>query len=191
MKKLLIVALFLISRLALSQNQTIELCDANQRTFQYTAVGSPNCDWQWQIFFNERLIITDNRKDIQINFDTPGNYRLTLKIENDLCESESQEYMISVIECRMPILSVPTAFTPNRNGLNEIFKIKAGYIQSVSLQIFTRWGNLIFASTDLETGWDGTINGSPSPEGVYICVVDYVDAFGNFGQKVTSLTLYR
>jgi gliding motility-associated-like protein len=191
MKNLLIAVLVLLPQWIFCQNQTIELCEADQKTFQYTAIGSPNCQWKWQVFFNERLIITEYNEDIRITFDKPGNYRLTLKIENELCESEPQEYQILVIECRRPILLVPTAFTPNKSGLNDIFKIQGVHIQSMRLEIFNRWGKLIFVSTDMGTGWDGTLNGSPAPEGAYICVVDYIDVFGNFGQKVTSLTLYR
>ncbi len=63
---------------------------------------------------------------------------------------------------------VPNSFTPNRDNLNDVFIPKLQGVMEYELQVFNRWGQLIFETDNLKTGWDGSYNNSPSPEGVYI-----------------------
>jgi gliding motility-associated-like protein len=65
---------------------------------------------------------------------------------------------------------MPNAFTPEGNTVNDYFKpyIDTTIVKGMTFIVFSRWGNIIFETTDLQTlGWDGSYNGSPSPEGVY------------------------
>jgi len=73
----------------------------------------------------------------------------------------------------LPTFWVPTAFTPNGDGLNDVFKVTAIGISSsaFSLKIFNAWGEFIFQSTDPNQGWDGTFHGKPSPEGPYLYII--------------------
>ncbi len=61
----------------------------------------------------------------------------------------------------------PDAFTPNRDGKNELFLPKGLRIESYELTILDRWGNIVFQTNDLKEGWDGTLNGKKLPSGVY------------------------
>jgi len=67
---------------------------------------------------------------------------------------------------------IPNAFTPNGDGLNDLFKVE-GYIKSVHLQVFNQWGEKVFESNEQSRGWDGNYKGAAQPSGVYIyvCVV--------------------
>ncbi|HNP19976.1 MAG TPA: gliding motility-associated C-terminal domain-containing protein [Fulvivirga sp.] len=85
----------------------------------------------------------------------------------------------------------PTAFTPDGNGNNDVFFVKGQFIVSYSLQIFNRWGQMIFTSDNIENGWDGTINGKPQPEGTYIFNVDITDLAGREFKKNGSFLLLR
>ncbi len=88
-------------------------------------------------------------------------------------------------------LYVPSAFTPNGDQLNDIFSSFGEFEESFSMEIYDRWGKLLFASTDKNTGWDGTVNGKPQPEGVYVYKI-VVRGFD--GQELTAngtITLYR
>ena len=80
-------------------------------------------------------------------------------------------------------LWTPTAFTPDRNGINEVFLPKGFGInnQRYELLVFSRWGEVIFRSTDLNTGWDGRVAGGYdiSPTGVYAWRVVCWDATAN------------
>ena len=70
-----------------------------------------------------------------------------------------------------PIFFAPTAFSPNGDGHNEIFVVPVSSVGSYHLQIFNRWGNLIFESRTPNEGWDGTYQGQSVPEGVYVWTV--------------------
>jgi gliding motility-associated-like protein len=63
---------------------------------------------------------------------------------------------------------VPSAFTPNGDGLNDVFRITNMTFQKlVDFRIFNRWGQQVFQTANREIGWDGTFNGVPQDMGVY------------------------
>jgi gliding motility-associated-like protein len=63
----------------------------------------------------------------------------------------------------------PNAFTPDGDGINDLFGPVGHYITHMELEIFDRWGNLIFVSNSMDNWWDGTIGGSTrAPTGVYV-----------------------
>jgi len=68
---------------------------------------------------------------------------------------------------------VPDAFTPNGDGLNDIYKPVSANVNVYLLQIFNRNGAMIFSSTHPGTGWDGTYNGANCPAGTYIYRIVY------------------
>lgn len=63
---------------------------------------------------------------------------------------------------------IPNAFTPNGDGKNEVFRIFGHTIASTALQIFNRWGELIYLGDGYQQGWDGTYKGKPENTGVYV-----------------------
>lgn len=71
---------------------------------------------------------------------------------------------------------LPNAFSPNFDGVNDIYRVEAKLNQellSFRLQIFNRWGNLVFSTSDINTGWDGKFKGQSAPSDVYTVVVEY------------------
>jgi gliding motility-associated-like protein len=58
-----------------------------------------------------------------------------------------------------PTMYIPSAFTPNGDGINDFFGVKAEGIKQFKLEIFNRWGELVFESDDINTLWDGTYQG--------------------------------
>ena len=70
-------------------------------------------------------------------------------------------------------LQMPNAFSPNGDGINDIYKPKDGYqnISEFHAYIYNRWGQKLFDWTDPSTGWDGTYRGKPVKDGVYFCLV--------------------
>lgn len=68
----------------------------------------------------------------------------------------------------------PTAFTPNNDGLNDVFKPSlAGDIEQYSLVIYNRLGQVVFRSEQLNKGWDGNVNALPQPQGTYVWICTY------------------
>ena len=75
----------------------------------------------------------------------------------------------NVVEIMPPAnLYVPNAFTPNGDGLNDVFGAKGDGIIEFSIQVFNRWGELVFEANDMNKLWDGTYNGLPAEAGVYV-----------------------
>lgn len=84
------------------------------------------------------------------------------------------DYML--IELRndcFPTLYIPTAFTPDGDEHNSIFNIQGSDIYTYQMQIFNRWGELLFVTEDMSIGWDGTYAGKLCSEGIYTYVVRY------------------
>lgn len=76
-------------------------------------------------------------------------------------------YQTIIIHPEM-IFYVPNAFTPNEDGINDYFSGDGVGIKYYQLKIFDRWGHLMFESTSQRNAWDGRMNGTPAPNGVYI-----------------------
>jgi len=77
---------------------------------------------------------------------------------------------------------IPNVFTPDGNGLNDIFMpVGVGIMEDeYQMLIYDRWGNLIFTSNNLRVGWDGSVKGDPHPkDGVFIYKITLLDVFGN------------
>lgn len=68
---------------------------------------------------------------------------------------------------------VPSSFTPNNDGKNEIFLPRVNDVVDYEFTIFARTGELIFQTNSPEMGWDGTIQGKPAPEGIYVWKIHY------------------
>ena len=92
-------------------------------------------------------------------------------------------------------LEMPNVFTPNGDGINDIYRAKEGYQSIVSFEaaVFNRWGKRLHRWTDPADGWDGTLGGQPVPAGAYYCVVKAVGADGvkyNFKKTINLLRGY-
>ncbi len=89
-----------------------------------------------------------------------------------------------------PIL--PTGFTPNNDGNNDVFEpIFRGFQLNVTLfQVFDRWGKKVYEAND-ETGWDGTFNNTDQPIGTYVYFLEYEDPLGNRETLKGQVTLLR
>lgn len=70
------------------------------------------------------------------------------------------------------IVHVPNAFTPNGNGINELFKAEGLYIYDYHLEIFNRWGEQVFNSYNALEGWDGTYKNEPCQQDVYFYKIE-------------------
>jgi gliding motility-associated-like protein len=88
-------------------------------------------------------------------------------------------------------LQYPNAFSPNNDGLNDTFGIKGSFINDFHLQIFNRWGTLVYESTDINAIWDGRFNGELVPEGAYILTIEGRDTIGKKVSERTVLTVVK
>lgn len=79
----------------------------------------------------------------------------------------------------MPTVFVPTAFTPNGDGLNDtVYPIAVGIKKINYFSIYNRWGELVFTTTQDRKGWDGTLGGKLQNSGVFVWMVSAIDYLG-------------
>lgn len=91
-----------------------------------------------------------------------------------------------------PDIFVPSAFSPNKDGLNEVLKpIPIGITKIDYFNIFNRWGQLLFTTNEIGKGWDGSFNGSKQASGTYVYQVQGVDFLGNIITKKGTVVLIR
>ncbi|MES2329409.1 MAG: PKD domain-containing protein [Bacteroidota bacterium] len=83
-----------------------------------------------------------------------------------------------------PEIFVPTAFTPNADGKNDVLRpIAVGITKLTYFRVYSRWGQLLFSTSELGKGWDGMYNGAPQPSGTYV--------FSTEGADYTGKTVFR
>ncbi|HEX2617866.1 MAG TPA: gliding motility-associated C-terminal domain-containing protein [Flavobacteriales bacterium] len=97
--------------------------------------------------------------------DQPGDYTIMVG-GPDICESQATIRVVDV--CAHPLFS-PNAFTPNGDGINDVWRPvwTSNTDGLLTMEVYDRWGRVLFSSADGRDGWDGSAKGSPAPIGVY------------------------
>ena len=91
-----------------------------------------------------------------------------------------------------PSIFVPTAFTPNNDGLNDVVRpIAVGIRQINYFSVYNRWGERVFTTTVNRQGWDGRINGRVQNSGVFVWMVSAIDYLGKSIFLKGTVTLIR
>ena len=85
-------------------------------------------------------------------------------------------------------LYIPNTFTPNGDGLNDTFGVAGEAIKDINIQIFNRWGQLIYETNDPEKGWDGRLNGEYVPAGAYVYYLKFDNVDDKF-EKIGTVTV--
>ncbi len=84
---------------------------------------------------------------------------------------------------------IPSAFSPNGDGKNDVFKIYSNLVSTMEMKIFNQWGELLFSTSNPADGWDGTYKGKKQPTGVYIYAVRVKLVDGTDLSRRGSITL--
>ena len=71
------------------------------------------------------------------------------------------------------MISMPSAFSPNGDGDNDLFQAVYNCEVGFQMYIYNQWGNMVFGSTSIAKGWDGTYEGEPVPSGEYAYHIIY------------------
>ena len=150
-------------------------------------------------------VFNDNSLQFEVVDEVPGN---VLEFVDDQTELPQLEYCYRIVayesggnglssisneSCVLiePQIFYPNAFTPNHDLVNDEFLIKGIFLEQYSILIFNRWGEKIFESSNIDQAWDGTYQGKPVPEGVYVFQVNGVGHNGNPVHKTGTVTLIR
>ncbi len=125
-----------------------------------------------------------------ISADHSGWYSVVME-SLEGCYGEDSVYVL-FLEPIEDLLFLPNAFTPNADGLNDEFTIinPPANLESFKMNIYNRWGQLLFENKDITAGWDGMYKGGDAPAGVYVYKIEYSIGIYNF-EETGTLMLVR
>ncbi len=133
--------------------------------------------------------------DTEYVFRKSGSYTVEVLISfvhgTDTLEyTMDSPFTIAISESK---LEVPNAFTPNGDGINDVFKVKEGYQSIVSFEatVFNRWGKRIYQWKDIAGGWDGRDGGNDVPDGAYFLRINARGADGKVYNIKKTINLLR
>jgi gliding motility-associated-like protein len=121
-------------------------------------------NWTWDFGDTTQISTQQNPSHTWIN---SGTYQITLVVVDT---NGCPDTLITDIIISTPP-SVPSGFSPNGDGQNDIFIVRGGPFPELEMRIYNNWGELIFVSTSQQQGWDGTRDGIMQPEGVFVYTV--------------------
>lgn len=158
------------------------------QTFQLLAI-SPGVTYSWSPSAGlNNPNIHDPFITVNGNIGDEIAYQVTA-VNSDGCKGEGY---VRIKIHKGPAIYVPTAFTPNGDGKNDRFTPHPVGIKNYNyFRIFNRWGQMIFSTKQLHSGWDGTINGAPQPAGTYVWMIEGLTADNKTITQKGTLTLIR
>ena len=142
-------------------------------TVYFTFTGANATKYYWS--FGDLKNSSSNLKDPLFEFIDVNVYRTWLKVSNNEGCSDSIYKDVSVL--KRETIFVPNVFTPQNTdglGLNDYFTIRSYGINNYHMQIYNRWGSLLYETNNINPGWDGTFNGDSCPDGVYFYIIDAI-----------------
>ncbi|WP_417591508.1 gliding motility-associated C-terminal domain-containing protein [Owenweeksia hongkongensis] len=123
-------------------------------------------------------------------FDEEGDHVVTQVVSDGTCTDTLYRY---VYVKKIFKLFIPNAFTPDGDGINDVFLFKGVGIAKFQANVYNRWGEMVYSwdESSGSDGWDGTQNGKPVPTGVYTYKIVVEDVGGTQVDKRGSFNLLR
>ena len=142
-------------------------------------------NWTW--YFSDNSLGNDSI--VQHSFSEIGEYQVLLEIETEYNCFDTISKSVVVDNYN---LWVPDTFTPNDDGVNDSFKPYGVGIKKYKIQIFSRWGEVIFFSEDINNGWDGSSrNNNTSMNGSFTYYIEIVNVYNEFFKYNGTIKLIR
>lgn len=151
-------------------------------------------------FFNQSLNAVryqwsfgDNSSSTEENpvhgYNRTGDYQVCLTAINDLgCADKVCRTIHSDIQ---PLADVPTGFSPNGDGSNDVLYVRGYSIQTLDFRVFNRWGEQVFETHNQSVGWDGTYKGKAQEMDAYAFILQVTFYDGTTMKKQGNVTLLR
>ena len=177
------------------QTEVTSISDSAPLSVSFSS-GTVNADgwiphYEWRIYRQgkrDNPYVVRYEEDTEFSFYESGTHLVelwatfvngkdTISYTNDYWTSEATALSISIYESK---LEFPNAFSPNGDGINDVFKAKDGYksITEFHATVFNRWGQNLYSWDNPSGGWDGKFNGKDVAQGVYFLLVKAKGADG-------------
>ena len=151
--------------------------------FQNRSVGATSYKWD----FGDGTT-TEDENPTKI-YEQNGFYTVCLRAINEFgCPDTICETVRGYV---IPLVDVPTGFSPNGDGVNDILNVLGYGIETMTFKIYNRWGELVFETSDRYQGWDGTYKGEPQEMESYGYLLDVKFFDGSKKLKKGNVTLLR
>ena len=164
-------------------NPTITFTDKS--TDSYGTLSS----WQW--LFGDMTDATSTEENPTHTYQDTGTYCAMLTVTNiHGCKDSVTECLVISPQFT---LYIPDAFSPNGDGINDIFQATGQFVHNFKMYIFDRWGSLLYYSEDINKGWNGTANGGSvvCQEDTYVYMITCDDNFGNKHSYIGKIALVK
>ena len=149
----------------------------------------PIAYWYWN--FGDGKDSLSNEKNPSHLYGDTGTYCATLVVVDE------HGCIDTAVNCLVVgpdfTLYIPNAFSPNGDGMNDVFEPKGSYIKNFEMYIFDRWGMELYHTTDIFKGWNGTTKGSNTicQEDTYVYTINVTDTRGNIHKYVGNVNLIK
>ena len=159
--------------------ETTDIIVDEQAPLEVTFKANPTDEpddivYEWRFSRNDESqpYVTRHEENTVFVFDESGRFTVSLFVHSSKDEGAEPVATITV-SIADSFLEMPNAFSPNGDGINDIYKAKANHKSIVEFHayIFNRWGKKIFEWTDINSGWDGTFHGKQVNDGTYYVMV--------------------
>lgn len=157
-------------------------------------------EWRFMLEGKDEPYLLRHEEDTEYTFQQAGSHRVVLYAiftqagdtvaYTDEYWADAEPITIQISESK---LEMPNAFTPNGDGINDIYKAKDGYQSIIDFHayIYNRWGQKLFEWTDPSQGWDGKYKGKDVKQGVYFVLVKAKGADGRTFNIKRDVNLLR
>ena len=146
--------------------------------------------WFWNFGSPEGNNSTSTLKDPTFSYVIIGTYTVSLHVTSDKGCTDSISHTI-IIEPEFT-LYIPNAFTPDNDGVNDFFAPKGAEFSDFEMEIFNRWGERIYHTTDIDRPWNGrTNNENEIQQGVYVYKIRVKDFKDEIHYYVGNVTLIK
>jgi gliding motility-associated-like protein len=147
-------------------------------------------EWKWGDGTPDMTTTIDPQSytGVQHTYTDVAIYNVTLLVRN---RNGCEDTITKRINLK-PYIDLPNAFSPNGDGNNDGIRLIYRGIRVLQYyKIYNRWGELIFETSDLNQGWDGTYKGTDQELGVYVAHVTATDNYGTAIDFKKNITLLR
>lgn len=153
-------------------------------------------DYEWRLTRSgeQSPFLTRHEENTTYEFRESGSFLVQLYV-TPIGEQQAELVTTITVSIANSLLEMPNAFSPNGDGINDIYKAKSNHSSIIEFHayIFNRWGQKIYDWTDIDGGWDGTWHGKQVKDGTYYVLVKARGADGrnyNIKRDVNILRNY-
>lgn len=156
--------------------------EINNPSISFTNLSSGATNYIWNFGDNDSLFTSTNPNH---SYSDTGTFVVDLIVSTDNnCIDSISSTVIITPSYRF---FIPSSFSPNGDGLNDLFEIRGAYIQNCNLEIFDRWGKPFYNKSGTYVSWDG----SNAPQGVYLYKIKMKDTQNKDYEYIGNLTVFR